>query len=130
LWGRVGRADDVLVLANGEKVVPIPIEGIILAHPAVRSVVAFGHGRTQIGVIVEPAESRDIDPTDETALTAFRNDIWESVDKANHISPAFARVYKEMILVATPTKRLPRGGKGNIQRKAATALYEEEINAM
>jgi long-subunit acyl-CoA synthetase (AMP-forming) len=51
---RVGRADDVIVMANGEKTVPGPIESAICAHPLIQGAVAFGRGREQIGVLVEP----------------------------------------------------------------------------
>jgi long-subunit acyl-CoA synthetase (AMP-forming) len=119
--------DDVLVLANGEKAVPAPIEGAVLAHPCVRGAVAFGRGRTQIGLLVEPAETHTFDPADQHALAAFRNEIWDAVEAANRNSPAFARVYKEMILVTSPNKPLPRTGKGTVQKKAALKLYDEEI---
>jgi long-subunit acyl-CoA synthetase (AMP-forming) len=114
--------DDVLILANGEKVVPAPIEGKILAHPFVHGVLAFGRERSQVGVLVEP--------TDERALAAYRNSIWPAVEEANRVSPAFGRVHKEMILVTSPSKLLPRAAKGTVTRKAALALYEAEINAL
>ena len=50
------------------------------------------------------------------------------MEEANHIAPAFARVFKEMIIVAHPEKPLPRAGKGTVIRKQALALYEQEIN--
>jgi hypothetical protein len=35
-----------------------------------------------------------------------------------------------MILFASPGKVLPRSAKGTVMRKAALALYAEEIDAM
>lgn len=127
---RVGRVDDVLILANGEKVVPGPTEGALLVHPFVHSAVMFGRERTQVGILVEPAESHVFDPADESALAAFRNAIWTTVEEANSTLPAFGRLYKEMILVTHPSKPLPRVAKGTVNRKAALREYEEEINAM
>jgi hypothetical protein len=46
------------------------------------------------------------------------------------VSPAFGRVYKEMILVTSPNRLLPRAAKGTVIRKAALALYEDEIRAL
>jgi long-subunit acyl-CoA synthetase (AMP-forming) len=128
--GSTGRIDDVITLANGEKTVPIPMEDKILAHPSVRGVVAFGRERTHIGIIVEPTESQAINAADDAEIEAFRSAIWDAVEDANHALPVFARIQKEMILVANPSKPLPRTGKGNIQRKAAWKLYEQEIGAM
>jgi hypothetical protein len=110
--------------------VPAPIEGTVLAHPFVRGVVAFGRERSQVGLLVEPTEAHAVDPTDEKALAAFRNEIWGVVEAANRNSPAFGRVYKEMILVARPDKPLPRAGKGTVLRKGALKLYDEDIRAL
>jgi long-subunit acyl-CoA synthetase (AMP-forming) len=72
----VGRVDDVLVLANGEKVVPGSTEGTIVSHEAVRGAVMFGRGRNQVGVLVETDTVHAFDPANEVALAAFRNLIW------------------------------------------------------
>jgi long-subunit acyl-CoA synthetase (AMP-forming) len=122
--------DDVLILANGEKVVPGPTEGALLAHPFVHGAVMFGRERNQVGILLEPTESHAFDPTDESALAAFRNAVWATVSQANAAAPAFGRVYKEMILVTNPNKPLPRAAKGTINRKAAIKAYEQEIDAM
>lgn len=90
----------------------------------------FGRERTQVAVLIEPVESKAFDPADESALAAFRNSIWATVEEANKVLPAFGRVFKEMILVTHPNKPLPRAAKGTVNRKAAIQAYEQEINAM
>lgn len=52
------------------------------------------------------------------------------VEQANASAPAFGRVFKEMILVTSPDKPLPRAPKGTIIRKQALALYQEEIERL
>jgi long-subunit acyl-CoA synthetase (AMP-forming) len=68
----VGRIDDVIIMANGEKTVPGPIEGALQAHPLVKAAVAFGRARDQIGVLVEPATAVGTD----MSVEQFRNEIW------------------------------------------------------
>jgi long-subunit acyl-CoA synthetase (AMP-forming) len=126
----VGRIDDVLILANGEKIVPGPTEGTLLAHSSVRGAVMFGRERNQAGLLLEPAEHDEIDPTNETALAAYRNEIWPSVEEANRTAPTFGRIFKEMILVTSPNKPLPRAAKGTVNRKAAILQYDEEIRKL
>jgi len=46
------------------------------------------------------------------------------------VAPGFSKVFKELILIADPKKPLPRAGKGTVMRKAALALYHEEIEAL
>ncbi|KAE9391849.1 acetyl-CoA synthetase-like protein [Gymnopus androsaceus JB14] len=128
LFKHSGRADDVVVLSNGEKTLSRPIESCIEAHPHVTTAIVFGTGRTQNGVLVVPSADSAFDPADEVALAAFRNDIWEAVENANRNSPSHSQIWKEMILVTTPGKDLPRTDKGSVRRKEAISLYSEEID--
>lgn len=53
-----------------------------------------------------------------------------TVDEANRSSAAFARVFKEFILVTHPVKPLPKTLKGSVIRKQAYELYETEIEGI
>ena len=72
----VGRADDVIMLASGEKTVPAPMEGIISSSPFVQGVLMFGRERNQVGVLVEPRPEHVVDIQDDNAIAEFRNKIW------------------------------------------------------
>ena len=72
----VGRADDVIILASGEKTVPAPMESIIASSPLVQGVVMFGRERHQVGVLIEPRAGYAVDVNDEKAVAEFRNQIW------------------------------------------------------
>jgi hypothetical protein len=74
--GSVGRADDVIILASGEKTVPAPMESVILSCPLVQGTVMFGRERNQVGVLVEPRPEHFIDVRDDKAVAEFRNRIW------------------------------------------------------
>ena len=99
LWRIYGRADEQIILSNGEKVSPwfrdnvtnvdsvakrfnvaqtnpLPLEKIINQDPHVKSCVMFGRGKFQNGVLIEPREEFAIDPSDSKQLEAFRNRIW------------------------------------------------------
>ncbi|EPQ50946.1 acetyl-CoA synthetase-like protein [Gloeophyllum trabeum ATCC 11539] len=125
-----GRADDVIVLSNGEKTLSRAIEVPIEADPRVSAAIVFGTGRTQNGVLVAPASDYVFDPSDESKLAEFRNAIWPSVEMANRTSPQHSQIWKEMILVTTPRKELPRTDKGSVKRKAAIDLYAKEIDEL
>ncbi|KIK51461.1 hypothetical protein GYMLUDRAFT_50538 [Collybiopsis luxurians FD-317 M1] len=128
LFKHCGRADDVVVLSNGEKTLSRPIESCIEAHPHVFTAIVFGTGRTQNGVLVVPVPSLAFDPNDDEKLANFRNGIWDAVERANQSSPSHSQIWKEMILVATPGKDLPRTDKGSVRRKEAIQLYAKEID--
>ncbi|KAJ7146581.1 hypothetical protein C8R44DRAFT_757824, partial [Mycena epipterygia] len=120
LYRIVGRLDDVIIMANGEKTVPAPMEDVMIASHFIAGAVMFGRERNQIGV----------DPKDEHQLAKFRNLIWPVVEEANEHGPAFARIYKEMIVVADPIKPLIRAAKGTVIKKATLFLYKDEIEAL
>ncbi|EIN05364.1 acetyl-CoA synthetase-like protein [Punctularia strigosozonata HHB-11173 SS5] len=130
LWRIVGRTDDVIVLATGEKIVPVQIEGLVLASPLVQGAVMFGRARDQAGILLEPKPAHAIDPSDQAGLAEFRNAIWPTLVDASKDAPDFARIFKELIIVTHPDKPLPRAGKGTVQRKAALELYSAEIDAL
>ena len=50
----VGRSDDLVVLATGEKVHPSALETAVCELEHVTAAVAFGNGYFQLGLIVEP----------------------------------------------------------------------------
>ena len=52
------------------------------------------------------------------------------VEEANKVAPAFSRIYKEMILIASKDKPFPRAGKGTVMKKAAVVQYQKEIDEM
>ncbi|KAN0082898.1 hypothetical protein V8E55_008693 [Tylopilus felleus] len=130
LWKIVGRADDVIVLASGEKTVPGPMESIISSSPFVYGVVIFGRERNQVGALVEPHPDHVVDTGDNDAIAEFRNKIWPLVDEANKAAPAFSRIFKEMILITAPEKPIPRTPKGSIQKKVTIKTYASEIDAL
>ena len=90
----VGRLDDVLIMANGEKAVPGPMEDVMGASPFVTGAVMFGRERNQVGVLIEPNHDYQLDPTDEEQLVKYRNLIWPVVVEANEVGFRFQSRFK------------------------------------
>ncbi|KAJ7855599.1 hypothetical protein B0H14DRAFT_3645801 [Mycena olivaceomarginata] len=107
----VGRLDDVLTLANGEKAVPGPMEDIMDASPYIACAIMFGRERNQVGVLVEPTEQ-------------------PVIEAANENAPAFSRIYKEMVLLTHPERPMVRTHKGTVTKKSTLTLYEREIEEL
>ncbi|KAI0357816.1 acetyl-CoA synthetase-like protein [Trametes cingulata] len=130
LWRIYGRADEQIMLSNGEKTNPVPMERIINEDPHVKSSVMFGRGKFQNGVLVEPAEDLQVDPQDPKQVEEFRNKIWPTIERANDYAPKHSRIFKEMILVASPSKPFQFNVKGLPRRAIILAQYQEEIEAL
>ncbi|KAJ7339755.1 hypothetical protein DFH08DRAFT_915701 [Mycena albidolilacea] len=126
----VGRLDEVIMHSSGEKTVPGPMQDIIMSSPDIIGAVMFGRERPQAGVLIETTPELQIDVHDATQLDELRNKIWPIIEEANENAPAFSRIFKEMILIASADKPLPRAGKGTVQFKAAISLYAPEIESL
>ncbi|KAJ7360820.1 putative aminoadipate reductase [Mycena albidolilacea] len=130
LYRIVGRLDDVLIMANGEKTVPGPMEDAMMASPFIRGAIMFGRERNQVGVLIEPNPQYKLDPSDEQQVARFRNTIWPVIEEANENAPAFARIYKEMILVTQSERPMLRAPKGTVIKKSTLALYKQEVEEL
>ncbi|KZT61198.1 acetyl-CoA synthetase-like protein [Calocera cornea HHB12733] len=129
MWKLIGRADDQIMMSNGEKTNPGPIGDIISGDPNVQACMMFGRARTQVGIAIEPAEH--IKVTTEDELAAFRNLIWPKVEKANAFAPQHSRIFKEFILVIDPKKkRFIRTPKGTLSRNSSLQQLSEEIEQL
>src|ERR1700733_14259424 len=65
LWLYRGRADDIIVLANGAKLNPLSMENIITSHPQVLGCLVVGQGKFETAILVEPKQAprSDIEKT-------------------------------------------------------------------
>ncbi|KAF8154567.1 hypothetical protein B0H34DRAFT_661311 [Crassisporium funariophilum] len=129
-WKIVGRKDDVIIHSTGEKTVPAPMENIVMNSPHVMGAIIFGREHDQAGILIELKPTHAINPRDEAELVKGRNLIWPFIEEANKVAPTYSRLFKELVLISSPDKPLPRAGKGTIMRKAALSLYNEEIEAI
>ncbi|CAE6494569.1 unnamed protein product [Rhizoctonia solani] len=127
LWKFVGRLDDQIILLNGEKTNPGPMEGEIVKCPIVHYAVMFGRERNQTGVLIElESNASDLYKTKEGRARAIEQ-IWPFVERANQTSPSHSRLEKRTIIFVDPARSLPRTPKGTIPRAAALKLYANDI---
>ncbi|KAK0202205.1 hypothetical protein DFS33DRAFT_1444321, partial [Desarmillaria ectypa] len=109
----LGRSDDLVVLANGEKVRPSGMEQALGECPGVRGVLVFGQGREGCGILVE------VEGEPSAEFGAF-------LEKANELADKHAKVPREMVVFISPGE-LVRTDKGSIARKASWEKWEKEI---
>ena len=122
LWRFHGRRDDIIVLSNGEKFNPVPFETVIAGHSDVSGALVAGQGRFQAALLVEPKADAD--------RSSLVEKIWPLVQKANAMSPGYARITKSKIILAQSGKAFVRAGKGTVVRKLTERLYGSEIEAL
>lgn len=111
-----GRADDVLLLVNGEKASPAPLEASLRSHPQIADALVFGAGRAQLGAAVVPA-------SDELKTSDFL----QAIGDANKLAPAHAQISQELLILLPSGTRFPRASKGSLQRGRAYEAFATEI---
>ncbi|KAK5172165.1 uncharacterized protein LTR77_003803 [Saxophila tyrrhenica] len=121
-----GRADDIVVLGNGEKFNPVTMEAIVQGAPFLSGALIVGQGKFQAALIVEPKEEAPPGESQDKLIET----IWPWVQKANVDGPAHAQIFKSKVLVTSPDKPLVRAGKGTVVRQKSTDAYSEEIEAL
>ncbi|KAJ5593482.1 hypothetical protein N7537_010386 [Penicillium hordei] len=126
-WKFLSRLDDRVTLANGEKVLPLSIEGHVKQHPLVDEAVVVGVGKATPGLLVlrsEKAGSYSL--PDEDYLDA----IWPSIEEANSHAEAFAQISRDMVAILPYTAKLPRTDKGSMVRAQVYQQYAELIETL
>ncbi|KAI0407921.1 hypothetical protein F4802DRAFT_605343 [Xylaria palmicola] len=123
-WIHHGRADNIIVFSNGEKLNPVTLEEVVQDQPDVQGALVIGSNRFQAGLLLEPSEHL----ADEEDKRRFIGSVWPIVEKVNRGTVAHGQISREMITVATYTKPFLRSGKGSIQRADTVQLYAEEID--
>lgn len=127
-WKYRGRADDLIILSNGEKINPIPMENTIRSNPLVKAALVVGEYRFNPSLLIE-MENENVPRTDVQRMETL-NKIWPTVEKANRIAPGFAKIPKSLILFATLEKPFLRAGKGTVQRQLTVKSYSKELDRL
>ncbi|KIA75916.1 NRPS-like enzyme [Aspergillus ustus] len=116
------RIDDVVVFSTGEKMNPISVEAGLNALPGVHAGLVVGHKRPYPVLLIELAPPA----TAEETLPA----IYAALEELNKLSPKYAQVHPNDILIAALEKPFARTPKGTINRSQTGKLYETEIEAL
>ncbi|KAI9743887.1 MAG: hypothetical protein M1818_002621 [Claussenomyces sp. TS43310] len=110
-WKFVGRLDDRVTLINGEKVLPLPIEGRIQQHPLVKEAVVFGIDRAVPGLLLFRAKTAS-NLSDEE----FVEGVWPAIEDANTHAEGFSQISREMVAVIPDDVDCPSTDKSSIKR--------------
>lgn len=116
------RLDDTIILVNGEKAIPLGMEGAIRQHPFITEAVVFGTGKPILGLLLIPSEASK-DKTKQDIVNA----IWPAIEKAHSVVPAYARISKDMITILSIGTKYPQTDKGTVIRQAFYRQFEREI---
>lgn len=119
------RIDDRVTLVNGEKVLPLPIEGCIRDHDLVREAVVVGVDRQIPGLLLFRSTT-----SDNLSNEAFIEAVWPTIEHANLRAESFSQLTREMICVLGSGIDYPQTDKGSIIRPQVYRQFSREIEEM
>ncbi|CAG8166100.1 unnamed protein product [Penicillium olsonii] len=126
-WKYMSRLDDRVNLANGEKVLPLPIEGCIKQHHLIHDAVLVGVGKSAPGLVLVKADSPVARKVSESQ---YINLIWPIVQEANSRAEAFSQISRDLIAVLPHDAQFPRTDKGSMIRAQFYDLYHDLIEGL
>ncbi|KAH0827399.1 male sterility protein-domain-containing protein [Lanmaoa asiatica] len=118
----IGRIDDTLVMVNGEKTNPVPIELTLRSSPYIADAIVFGSGRTQIGALILPTETAQHCSHDELTYR-----VASIVALANVDAPSHSQLSTEALVFLPYGTQIPRADKGSILRPKVYKEFEKLI---
>ena len=126
----LGRADDLIVLANGEKIRATALEETVSNDCRVKDAIVFGESREHLVLLVEAAVNITLDLTNSDEVSAYIDTIWATIQAGNELVDKHGKISKEMVIVTTPSiKPLTRTSKGSVARKETYDVFSTEIDA-
>jgi thioester reductase-like protein len=127
LWKYIGRLDDRLTLVNGEKVLPVPMEGRIRQSELVKECLVFGAGRALPGLLVIPNEEY---VAAGMSKTEFLDKLEPVLKEANEHAEKFGQLAREMVEVLDVGTKYPATDKGTMIRAATYKAFAEVIEGV
>ncbi|KAF8244722.1 hypothetical protein K440DRAFT_663249 [Wilcoxina mikolae CBS 423.85] len=114
------RSDSTIVLTNGKKFDPTPIEVELKKLDIVEEAIVFGQNKEYPGVLVFPSckEISDIESSEQ---------LNQALKTINAMLPSHGRIAHEMVVLIEYGKDWPKSSKGTPLRNAAEEVFANEI---
>ena len=119
----ITRSDDRITLENGEKVLPLPIEGRIRQYELVREAVVAGVDRALPGALIFRA-------SEHLSTEEFLDAVWSSIENANSRTESFSQITKDMVVILPSNLECPKTDKGSIIRAQVYEKFADYIDEM
>ena len=127
LYKWTSRADDVVVLGNGENLAPALMEASLKTSTAVKGAMVVGHGKFEPAALVDLGQSP---PEDVGERQEILKELEPGITEANKEAPAHGQLDPQHIVFTDEDRPLRYLGQGKIQRHQTFQQYEEDIELL
>ncbi|KAI8636352.1 hypothetical protein BD408DRAFT_448490 [Parasitella parasitica] len=122
----VGRRDDMLIMKNGEKTNPIPMEITIRQSPMVHQVAIIGHGRQCTAALIQLKRT----VAEQCSQEEIHAAISAVIKDTNRECPNHSKIFPEMVKILPLDQVLPCTDKGTVMRKKAESIHQDEVDML
>lgn len=122
----LGRRDDTLVMVNGEKTNPVPMEASLRQHPIIKQAAIIGQGKQLTAALIELDKHYAFDYSPDEII----DEVNKAVNQMNTECPNHSMVLPQMVKILPFNKILPSTDKGTVQRKKAEQMYQDIIDKL
>ncbi|KAI8360869.1 hypothetical protein EDC96DRAFT_553792 [Choanephora cucurbitarum] len=122
----LGRRNETLIMENGEKTNPLPMEATIRESIVVKQVIVLGHERKCTSALIELDATKIENLQEEEVIES----VYEAIELANRDCPSHSRILLEMVKVLPLGQTIPTTDKGSIKRKNAEQMYQHIIDEL
>ncbi|GJN72092.1 L-aminoadipate-semialdehyde dehydrogenase [Purpureocillium lilacinum] len=123
-WKFHGRADNVIVFSNGEKLNPVTIEDTVMGCTAIKGALVVGQDRFQPALLLEPFDH----PRNEAEKRDLLRRVWPYLQEANREAVAHGRISRQLVMVSDEKIPFARAPKGTVQRPLTIMAYKRQID--
>ncbi|OTA57463.1 NAD(P)-binding protein [Hypoxylon sp. EC38] len=121
-WKFAARHDDIIVMLNGEKADPIPLEHAVGANEYVQVAIVFGAGSSSLGMLVIPS-SKAADLSREE----LEKKVTPDLELGNSRVSAYAKVSMDSIILKEVGTEIPMTPKATVIRPRVLAQFASDI---
>ncbi|TRX94796.1 hypothetical protein FHL15_004257 [Xylaria flabelliformis] len=124
-WKYIARDDDRITLLNGEKILPLGMEGAVRESPLIRDGLMVGNDRLAPGLLLFRSAAAAALSDDEVI-----DAVWPLIEAANEVMDEYARITRDMIVQLPADVEYPATDKNNIIRAASYRVFEDVIEKL
>ncbi len=129
----LGRLDEVIVLQNGRKLDPLPLELLIQGDEMIRRAILFGYGREHVValIVVDPDFWRARWGSDPTASPQMESFLVDRIAARLQNQPRY--VVPRRVVWTLEDFRLERGeitAKGTVRRQVVLDRFADELSSL
>lgn len=122
----IGRRDDLLIMENGEKTNPLPMEAVLRQSPLIKQAAVLGHGRQCTAALIELDTQVAFDYSPDEIIDRVQL----AVKEANTQCSNYSVLLKQMVKILPFSKSLPSTDKCTVKRKMVEKMYSKEVEAL